>query len=304
MLGDAVTSVLSQTWRSMEIIIVDDGSTDDTRNVAEKLSAEHPEVIHVLHQQNAGPGIARQNGFEASRGEFIQFLDSDDLLLPNKFELQISGLRGDREAGISYGKTYVRAHGQRFPMQPHPSGVQHREIFPALLVGRLWPTMAPLYRRIALEKVGPWPAGRWLEDFEFDARAGAAKIKLNYCDEYICEEVEHDGPRLGPPRSPDTMRDGISAFIAVLDHAQRAGIAGNSPEMQQFAENLLRMARAAGSYGLHQEAKAAFHVALMLFVKPRLGHRVFGVATSVLGWRAASHMAGVAKNILSYPRWE
>ena len=295
MLCEAVASVLTQTWRSLEVIIVDDGSTDNTRKVAAELSAHHTEIIRVVHQQNAGPGAARQSGFEASRGEFIQFLDSDDLLLPKKFELQVGALHGDPEAGISYGRAYVRVNGQRSPLR-YKQGVQkHREIFPSLLTGRLWPTLAPLYRRLALEKAGPWPTGTWLEDYEFDGRAGAAKIKLAYCDEYICEAAEHDGPRLCPPRSAHAMRDGISAFVAVLCHAQRAGIARNSAEMQQFAENLFRMALMAGGYGLHREAKNSFDLALMLSLKPRWDYRVFGVATSMLGWRTASRIAGLAK---------
>src|SRR5262249_22253395 len=298
---EAVASVLTQTWPSLEIIIVDDGSTDDTRKVAAKLSAHHPEIIRVLHQQNAGPGVARQTGFEASCGEFIQFLDSDDLLLPNKFELQVRGLRDDPEAGISYGKTYVRVNGQRLPRRTRRSGEKHREIFPVLLTDRLWDTSTPLYRRTALHKIGPWSARRWLEDWEFDGRAGGARIKLNYCDEYVSESVEHNEPRLYQlSKTPDAMRDGISAYLAVLGHAQRAGIARNSPEMQQFAGELFMMARTADHYGLLQEAKDLFDLALRLCLKPRWDYRVFGIVTSVVGWTTASHIARFAKNMLAY----
>ena len=93
MLREAVASVLAQSWRPIEIIIVDDGSSDDTVHVAEDMKSQHPEITHVLRQKNAGPGVARQTGLNVARGEFVQFLDSDDLLLPSKFELQISGLR-------------------------------------------------------------------------------------------------------------------------------------------------------------------------------------------------------------------
>jgi hypothetical protein len=98
--------------------------------------------------------------------------------------------------------------------------------------------------------------------------------------------------------SPETMRDGICATIAGLGHAQRAGVTRNSSEMQQFAGNLFRMARTAGSYGLHKEAKKLFDVGLTLCLKPRWDYRVFGIATSVLGWETASRIAGVAKKVL------
>jgi glycosyltransferase involved in cell wall biosynthesis len=92
LLREAVASVLAQTYRPIEIIIVDDGSTDETGREAEALAEKYSEV-HSIHRQNGGPGAARETGRLAARGEFTQYLDSDDLLLPTKFELQVAGLR-------------------------------------------------------------------------------------------------------------------------------------------------------------------------------------------------------------------
>src|SRR5688572_4625209 len=108
LLREAVASVLAQTYRPIEVIIVDDGSTDDTAGVADGLAREHPEEIRVIHQSNTGPGLAREAGRLIARGEFIQYLDSDDLLLPRKFELQVAGLNAHPECGVSYGKTRYR----------------------------------------------------------------------------------------------------------------------------------------------------------------------------------------------------
>src|SRR5690348_4318950 len=92
LLQEAVASVLAQAYRPIEIIIVDDGSTDDTGFVAEELTKRHSDV-RVIHRKNGGPGAARESGRLVAKGEFIQFLDSDDLLLPEKFQSQIAGLR-------------------------------------------------------------------------------------------------------------------------------------------------------------------------------------------------------------------
>ena len=109
LLREAVASVLAQTYRPLEIIIVDDGSTDDTGGEAEALAEAHPEV-HAIHRENGGPGAARETGRLAAQGEFIQYLDSDDLLLPTKFELQVASLRQCGDCAVSYGKTRFYAY--------------------------------------------------------------------------------------------------------------------------------------------------------------------------------------------------
>jgi glycosyltransferase involved in cell wall biosynthesis len=293
LLREAVASVLAQTYRPIEIVIVDDGSTDDTPQVAEGFQAEHPDFVRVLRQPNAGPGVARQVGLETSRGEFIQFLDSDDLLLPRKFELQVAGLQSDPEAGIAYGKIYSRQDGVRLPDAAQHTGERYRTLFPALLKEPLWPTQAPLYRRSVLDAVGPWPAKKQLEDWEFDAQAGALGIKLHYCDDYVAETRNHDETRLCHLWMTDyeAMRDRVGAYVAVLGHAQRAGVARESPEMQQFARSLFWVARNAASRGMSGEARQLFGLARGLTLNPGWDYRVFGIAAAVLGWKRAGRLA-------------
>ncbi|WP_259722028.1 glycosyltransferase family A protein [Synechococcus sp. CS-1328] len=110
LLREAVVSVLAQTHRPIEIIVVDDGSSDHTPEVAEALRQAHPGCIRVIQQANAGPGRTRQSGLERARGEFIQFLDSDDILLPHKFAFQVAALRASADAGIADGQSYKENH--------------------------------------------------------------------------------------------------------------------------------------------------------------------------------------------------
>lgn len=81
----AIESALKQTYQNIEVIVVDDGSTDDTPH---KL-AVYGDKIRILHQDNAGPSVARNHGVEVSHGEILCFLDSDDLWLPTKIEQQV-----------------------------------------------------------------------------------------------------------------------------------------------------------------------------------------------------------------------
>src|SRR4051812_35041738 len=85
----AVDSVLAQTVQASEVIVVDDGSTDDTR---ERLSSYR---IRYLHQQNQGVAAARNNGLREASGDLIAFLDADDVWYPRKLELQIAAIEAN-----------------------------------------------------------------------------------------------------------------------------------------------------------------------------------------------------------------
>lgn len=87
----AVASVLSQTWRNIEIIVVDDGSTDGSWQIARRFTSA---AVTVIRQPNAGGAAARNHGLRLATGDYIQFLDADDLLAPDKIERQVELLAG------------------------------------------------------------------------------------------------------------------------------------------------------------------------------------------------------------------
>ncbi|MBK6831556.1 MAG: glycosyltransferase family 2 protein [Flavobacteriales bacterium] len=87
--GVAVRSVFAQTHADLDIVAVDDGSTDGTRAILQRLVTESSGRLRVISQANAGACAARNAGVAATRGEWIQFLDADDELLPDKIERQV-----------------------------------------------------------------------------------------------------------------------------------------------------------------------------------------------------------------------
>jgi glycosyltransferase involved in cell wall biosynthesis len=88
LIGRAIQSVLNQTFKDIEIIVVDDGSKDNTDEIVRAI--DDPRVIYLKHQENRGVSAARNTGIKAARGEFIAFQDSDDEWLPNKLEKQLA----------------------------------------------------------------------------------------------------------------------------------------------------------------------------------------------------------------------
>lgn len=105
-LPEAVDSVLAQSYSQWELFLVDDGSTDRSTELAQNYAARHPDKIHYLaHPNLANCGVTRSRnlGASVSRGEYIAFLDSDDVWLPKKLEHQVRLLEAEPRAGICYG---------------------------------------------------------------------------------------------------------------------------------------------------------------------------------------------------------
>ena len=176
MVPRAVRSVLAQDYPDLEVIVVDDGSTDDTADVIDDFAT----VRYIRLGQNRGGAAARNAGVEAGRGEFVAFLDSDDEWLPTKTSRQVQLMLKSPSTGAVYCRHFAHddatdTRSQRFP--PLYTG----SIRPQLLSGKCPPTVSLfLVRRDALEEVGGFDeslAGfqdtdlwiRLSENWEFDA---------------------------------------------------------------------------------------------------------------------------------------
>ena len=85
-LSQCINSVLAQTHRSFELILVDDASTDHSGEICDTLAAEDPRIQVIHHEQNKGLSISREDGFQRSSGEWISFIDNDDYIVPDMYE--------------------------------------------------------------------------------------------------------------------------------------------------------------------------------------------------------------------------
>ncbi|MDQ3279840.1 MAG: glycosyltransferase family 2 protein [Acidobacteriota bacterium] len=287
MLREAVASVLAQTYRPIEILIIDDGSTDDTPQVADALAAAHPE-IRVIHQANTGVGLAREAGRLTARGEFIQHLDSDDLLYPSKFTAQVAGLNAFPECGASYGWTRARNRDGSVRDEPNKrTGEKIDAMFPSMLASRWWDTQTPLYRAALLRNAGPWLNLRNEEDWEYDARIAAQGVRLHYCPEWVAEVRHHEERRLsGSGLEPQVLRDRAKAHALILQHAQKAGIGAETPEMRRYARELFLLARQCGAASLVAESRMLFECARIASGPRRNAAQfvLYAAAAHAIGW--------------------
>jgi glycosyltransferase involved in cell wall biosynthesis len=297
LLREAVASVLAQTYRPIEIIIVDDGSTDDTPGVVDSLVAGCPGEIKVVHQRNGGPGLAREAGRQEACGEFIQYLDSDDVLLPEKFVLQVAGLRADPKCGVAYGYTrYRHADGRVEPQPWKGSGTRIETMFPSFLRSRWWDTPTPLYRASVCDAAGPWTDLRLEEDWEYDCRVAALDIKLHFCEVYVAEVRDHEQGRLcrGEGRDPGRMAQRARSHHLIFEHAKRAGMDANVPEMRHFSRELFLLARQCGAAGLPTESRELFQLAKDASGAQRahgIDFMLYGIAAGTIGWPLVGRLA-------------
>ncbi|AFY59929.1 glycosyltransferase family A protein [Synechococcus sp. PCC 6312] len=111
-LEQTLTSVIQQSLTDFEVWIIDDGSTDNTREIAQAW-VERDQRIHYFYQANQGVSASRNHGIAQSTGEFIAFLDADDLWYPDKLALQVKHLQSNPGLGVSFGRVnFVTKEGQ------------------------------------------------------------------------------------------------------------------------------------------------------------------------------------------------
>ncbi len=148
----AIQSVLTQTYQNLEIIVVDDGSRDNTCEVIERL--HDPRVRYIRHDANQGGSAARNTGIEVAAGEYVAFLDSDDEWLPEKLEKQVRLLQGsDSSVGAVYtGLIVINEHKEKANITiPKYRGAILGELFSANRVGTASSVMV---RRECFSRVG------------------------------------------------------------------------------------------------------------------------------------------------------
>jgi glycosyltransferase involved in cell wall biosynthesis len=190
----AIDSVLAQTYQDFEIIVVDDGSTDNTKEIIE---TRYKDKVRYFYQENKGAPVARNKGIRKSRGEYLTFLDADDWFAPENLKYKVKVLDNDADAGWVYSDGYyVNKEGEIIDKASNRFSFSNRKLegdisSELFSMGNYITTDSVLARKTCIIKAGCFdetlPA---LQDYELWLRI-SLQYKIKYVDELLCYYTLH-----------------------------------------------------------------------------------------------------------------
>ena len=214
--SEAIYSALTQTHSNVEVIVIDDSSTDKSVDVIQSFGDQ----VRLEKIDHKGACAARNRGLQVSQGEFIQFLDADDVLLPNKLDMQVPILQSGQVDlvfcnGYLFGDERPRRPIKKLRDLPLPNDT---DPFTYCLKNGFG-TEGPLHRRSLLEKVGGFRVGlAGAQEYDLHIRLGAAGARLHKLDDYLfCHRNHNDPTRITrTPKSPGFNADMLMGLLARL----------------------------------------------------------------------------------------
>lgn len=212
-LAEAIESVLAQTYHTLETIVVDDGSTDGSADVAKGFTDPR---VRYFYQPNSGQGAARNQGANLAHGSFFAFLDADDVWLSDKLALQMTAFENNPELDMVFG--YVRQfRSSELDVNPEAKIGHDEEITPGYLPGTM------LIKRESFFHVGPfathWRLGEFIDWYSKAMEKGLESFML---PEMVMRRRIHN-TNMGI-RERRSQTDYVRILKAALDRRREKGI--------------------------------------------------------------------------------
>jgi glycosyltransferase involved in cell wall biosynthesis len=290
-IGETLESVLRQTWPSIEIVIVDDGSTD---NSAEVIAEFARASVTVVTQANKGAAAARNHAFERCSGDFIQFLDADDVLSPAKLEVQLARLFDHPNAVAAapwepFYTTIGDGTGRVQSIDTDKSSIDWVIENWCGQFGNMLPARW-LSPRAIVQKAGPWrPDLSLADDGEYFTRLALCVDSVLFADGGHCYYRNGVQGSLSDSRSPRAW----ASLFTVLDLCEGYIRARRDDETVRngFAIRWQDLAYASYPYDHRLAEKALVRAGALSAARARPeGGLTFQIARRVFGWRAARMM--------------
>jgi glycosyltransferase involved in cell wall biosynthesis len=197
-LTDSVNSILRQTYLDLELIVVDDCSTDASWQIIEKFATHDARVKGVRHEHNEGPSRSRNDGLRAASGQFIGFCDSDDVWESEKLTTEIDLLRNNAGYGVVYsdariideeGQLTGKRFSELFPLPKPSSGW----LFPELAKRNFMNIQSVVMRMECAQRVGLFDEGvKYIEDWWYWVQL-SREYRFFYCEVPLCRYRMHSG---------------------------------------------------------------------------------------------------------------
>ena len=259
MIFRALDSVFAQTYRPIELIVVDDGSTDDTQTVLSAWSEKHRSanfIIKLVVQSNRGAQFARNRGLRESYGEYIQFLDSDDELIDTKLAHQTRCLK-ETAVEYCYARTEgIDENGRSLGFQGAP-----RQAGRPWIAERAWHTSSPLLSRRVCLQVGPWNESlRAWQDYEYSARIKAAGFDGIFLNEVLCRSYWHGEASISTQGADIYVPAILHATDLILSLVPGMGMQARI-ERNRIAQHLISAALRYSRQGEHKVSRDCLDVA-------------------------------------------
>ena len=288
-IGETLNSVLGQTWPNIEVIVVDDGSTDQSLSEVRRFGQR----VRLISQQNKGVCSARNAALEAADGEFIQFIDADDLIDADKIALQMNRLVDHPRsvASSEWGRFYREPEETLFGPEanwedclPIEWLVRSRAEGRGMMFPAIW--LAP---RPVLEAAGPWNEAlsrSGTDDGEYFTRVVLASDQVLFCKGAHCRY------RSGIAGSLSKSRNWSLRFKVIeLSEAHVRAVEDSERVRRVFALSWQHLAHASLPYDSITSRRALDRAKRLhsLTIRPR-GGPGFRMLSRVIGWRAARRL--------------
>ncbi|MEL7445600.1 MAG: glycosyltransferase family A protein [Pseudomonadota bacterium] len=276
---DAVASLSMQDYRNIEIIVVDDGSNDETLERLDEWGQNRPEVgLEVISQPNSGVATARNAGLAKAKGEFIYFLDSDDLVLPDALPKLVDALEHTPDAPFAVGRVSSE------DMQGNPikrDRVSRPMLSTTSIFENQWLINAALYRRTTLQKSGQFIEGlRNGEDSELRWRIVASNGTGIEVDADIAIHRHHNLGHLSLHKDSDgSAQSSIEASAALADWMDTHSASPQRMPLRRLA-SLAGLGIKAGAQGDDAARRKAFALPGSLSRKTPVANKLIGLIGS------------------------